>query len=79
MDRKTMFQRLTKAHDGARDKNDFGGEPHKRHFASLGIPAEKIFTGYDAVDNALFAAKADEVRSMEQGAWSLEQEERAKG
>jgi hypothetical protein len=42
-----------------------GGEPHKRHFASLGIPADKIFTGYDAVDNALFAAKADEVRSME--------------
>ena len=39
-----------------------GGEPHKRHFASLGIPADKIFTGYDAVDNALFAAKADEVR-----------------
>jgi 1,2-diacylglycerol 3-alpha-glucosyltransferase len=44
-----------------------GGEPHKRHFASLGIPAEKIFTGYDAVDNALFAAKADEVRSMPSG------------
>ena len=42
-----------------------GGEPHKRHFASLGIPADKIFTGYDAVDNALFAARADEVRSME--------------
>lgn len=42
-----------------------GGEPHKRHFALLGIPADKIFTGYDAVDNALFAARADEVRSME--------------
>ena len=54
-----------------------GGEPHKRHFASLGIPADKIFTGYDAVDNALFAAKADEVRSMEQGAWSVEQERKA--
>jgi glycosyltransferase involved in cell wall biosynthesis len=54
-----------------------GGEPHKRHFASLGIPAEKIFTGYDAVDNALFAAKADEVRSMERGAWSRERETRA--
>jgi glycosyltransferase involved in cell wall biosynthesis len=51
-----------------------GGEPHKRHFASLGIPAEKIFTGYDAVDNALFAAKADEVRSMEHGAGSMERE-----
>ena len=42
-----------------------GGAPHNRHFASLGIPADKIFTGYDAVDNALFAARADEVRSME--------------
>ena len=51
-----------------------GGEPHKRHFASLGMPAEKIFTGYDAVDNALFAAKADEVRSMEHGAGSREGE-----
>ena len=48
-----------------------GGEPHKRHFASLGIPADKIFTGYDAVDNAHFAARADEVRSMEHGAGSL--------
>ncbi|MFM7373620.1 MAG: hypothetical protein ACKO39_00490 [Chthoniobacterales bacterium] len=41
-----------------------GGEPHKRHFASLGILSDKIFTGYDAVDNALFAARADEVRKM---------------
>ena len=62
MNRKTMFQRLTKAHDGARDKNDFGGEPHKRHFASVGIPAEKISTGYDAVDNDFFASRADEIR-----------------
>ena len=51
-----------------------GGEPHRRHFASLGIPADKIFTGYDAVDNALFAARADAVRSMEQGARSVEKE-----
>ena len=54
-----------------------GGEPHKRHFASFGIPADKIFTGYDAVDNALFAARANEVRSMEQGAWSVEQDRKA--
>jgi hypothetical protein len=40
-----------------------GGEPHKRHFASLGIPAEKIFTGYDAVDNDFFAQRADEIRA----------------
>jgi hypothetical protein len=36
-----------------------GGTPHKRYFAGLGIPKEKIFTGYDAVDNAYFAARAD--------------------
>jgi hypothetical protein len=42
-----------------------GGEPHKRHFASLGIPAEKIFTGYDAVDGDFFAQHADEVRAAQ--------------
>ncbi len=40
-----------------------GGEPHKRHFAGLSIPADKIFTGYDAVDNAYFAARAEEIRA----------------
>ena len=32
--------------------------------SGLGIPKEKIFTGYDAIDNAYFAAKADEVRNV---------------
>ena len=40
-----------------------GGEPHKRHFASLGIPTDKIFTGYDAVDNDFFASRADDIRA----------------
>ncbi|MFM8888255.1 MAG: hypothetical protein ACKOKC_17805, partial [Chthoniobacterales bacterium] len=40
-----------------------GGEPHKRHFASLGILSDKIFTGYDAVDNGFFAFCADEIRA----------------
>jgi glycosyltransferase involved in cell wall biosynthesis len=39
-----------------------GGAPQKRYFASLGIPEERIFTGYDAVDNDHFAQRADEVR-----------------
>jgi 1,2-diacylglycerol 3-alpha-glucosyltransferase len=39
------------------------GSPQKRHFASLGIPIDKIFTGYDAVDNHFFAARADEIRA----------------
>ena len=40
-----------------------GGTPHKRYFAGLGIPEDKIFTGYDAIDNAYFAARADEIRA----------------
>jgi glycosyltransferase involved in cell wall biosynthesis len=39
-----------------------GGTPQKRHFAALGMPAEKIFTGYDAVDNEYFSMRADEAR-----------------
>ena len=44
-----------------------GGGPQKRYFASLGLPAEKIFAGYDAVDNDYFAAKAAEVRLQTSG------------
>ncbi len=40
-----------------------GGAPHKRHFASLGIPDEKIFTGYDAVDGEYFAEQAAAIRA----------------
>jgi glycosyltransferase involved in cell wall biosynthesis len=59
-----------------------GGEPHKRHFASLGIPAEKIFAGYDAVDGDFFASRADEIRaaakkSVQCSVSSVQQEERA--
>ena len=59
-----------------------GGEPHKRHFASLGIPADKIFTGYDAVDNDFFASRADDIRaaakkSVQFSVGSVQQEEKA--
>jgi glycosyltransferase involved in cell wall biosynthesis len=59
-----------------------GGEPHKRHFVSLGIPAEKIFTGYDAVDGDFFAQHADEIRaeakkSAQCSVLSVQQEEKA--
>jgi glycosyltransferase involved in cell wall biosynthesis len=59
-----------------------GGEPHKRHFASLGIPEEKIFTGYDAVDGDFFASRADEIRaeakkSFQFSVFSVQQEEKA--
>jgi glycosyltransferase involved in cell wall biosynthesis len=39
-----------------------GGHPQKRYFASLGLANEKIFTGYDAVDNDYFAQKAAAVK-----------------
>ena len=42
-----------------------GGHPHKRFFVSLGMPSEKIFTGYDAVDNDYFASKSQEIKSRE--------------
>jgi glycosyltransferase involved in cell wall biosynthesis len=41
-----------------------GGRPQKHYFGSLGIPQEKIFTGYNAVDNDYFASKAEEIRSQ---------------
>ncbi|MEM6910436.1 MAG: glycosyltransferase family 4 protein [Verrucomicrobiota bacterium] len=44
-----------------------GGAPQKRHFANLGIPEECIFTGYDAVDNELFASEAEKARGNAQG------------
>jgi len=40
-----------------------GGQPQKRYFSSLGLPAEKIVTGYDAVDNDYFAGRADAIRN----------------
>ncbi len=41
-----------------------GGKPQQRYAASLGLSPEKIFTGYDAVDNEYFARKAQEVRAQ---------------
>lgn len=41
-----------------------GGSPHADYLAQLGLPRERIFLGYDAVDNDYFAAKAEEIRSQ---------------
>jgi glycosyltransferase involved in cell wall biosynthesis len=46
------------------DAGFVGGAPHRRYFVSLGLPMEKIFTGYDAVDNDYFARRAEEARSQ---------------
>ena len=43
------------------------GEPQRRHFVSLGIPEDRIFTGYDAVDNDCFAQGARDARADEAG------------
>ena len=56
--RRWLKKQLIKCFDAAL----VGGSPHKRHFACLGIPEKKIFTGYDAVDNRTFQTGANEAR-----------------
>jgi 1,2-diacylglycerol 3-alpha-glucosyltransferase len=41
-----------------------GGQRHVGYLVELGIPRERIFTGYDVVDNDYFRQKAEEVRSQ---------------
>ena len=41
-----------------------GGRPHADYLARLGMAPNRIFLGYDAVDNGYFAGKAAEVRSQ---------------
>jgi 1,2-diacylglycerol 3-alpha-glucosyltransferase len=41
-----------------------GGAPQRRYFASLGLPPERIFVAYDAVDNDYFAQKTEEIRNQ---------------
>jgi glycosyltransferase involved in cell wall biosynthesis len=40
------------------------GRPHKDYVVKLGMPAERVFPGYDAVDNEYFSKGAEEVRSQ---------------
>ena len=41
-----------------------GGQRHIEYLAELGMPVDRIFTGYDVVDNNYFRQKAEEVRSQ---------------
>ena len=41
-----------------------GGQRHVEYLAELGMPRERIFTGYDVVDNHYFRQKAEEIRSQ---------------
>src|SRR6266576_140367 len=40
-----------------------GGQRHVEYLEELGMPRERVLTGYDVVDNHYFRQKADEVRS----------------
>ena len=51
-------RRLVRSFDAAL----VGGKPQTRYLVALGLPQEKIFTGYDAVDNDYFAQRAGEIR-----------------
>jgi len=41
-----------------------GGQRHIDYLVKLGMPRERIFTGYDVVDNEYFRQRAEEVRSQ---------------
>src|SRR6266404_5023805 len=41
-----------------------GGQRHVEYLVELGMPRERIFTGYDVVDSEYFRQKAEEVRSQ---------------
>lgn len=40
-----------------------GGGPQRDYLVALGLPADRVFTGYDAVDNAHFERGADAARA----------------
>src|SRR6266542_528535 len=40
-----------------------GGKRHVEYLVELGMPRERIFTGYDVVDNAYFEQRALEIRN----------------
>ena len=41
-----------------------GGSPHADYMVQLGMPRDRVFLGYDAVDNGYFATRAAEVRAQ---------------
>jgi 1,2-diacylglycerol 3-alpha-glucosyltransferase len=40
-----------------------GGSPHRDYMVQLGMAPERVFLGYDTVDNHYFAQEVDEIRS----------------
>jgi len=49
---------------GCADAGFVAGTPQRRYLASLGMPDERITTGYDVVDNAHFGPGADAARAQ---------------
>ena len=41
-----------------------GGHHHVEYVVELGMPRERVFTGYDVVDNAYFREKTDEIKNQ---------------
>jgi len=44
-----------------------GGQRHVEYLVELGMPRERIFTGYDVVDNHYFGRHTDEIRNSHLG------------
>jgi glycosyltransferase involved in cell wall biosynthesis len=40
-----------------------GGAPHREYIVDLGVPPDRVFDGYDVVDNDYYAARADAARA----------------
>jgi glycosyltransferase involved in cell wall biosynthesis len=40
-----------------------GGQPQMEYLIALGLPRDRVFTGYDVVDNEYFRQNADEIKS----------------
>ena len=40
-----------------------GGTPHKDYMVKLGMPAERVFLGYDAVENEYFRVNAEKLKT----------------
>lgn len=51
-----------------------GGTPHRDYMVELGMPDDRIFLGYDAVDNGFFLEKSKE---LEAGSWKLGERKKA--
>jgi glycosyltransferase involved in cell wall biosynthesis len=44
-----------------------GGSPHAEYLTQLGMPRDRVFLGYDAVDNSYFAGKAETLKAENAG------------